>query len=91
MENHIDLVSAPKKSFWKLSIPIICFLLFNAAYSLVDMYWVAKISKESFFAVGYSIPIFVLICAIGDSIGQGTNSIMSRSIGLKHYENSYNY
>ena len=90
MENNIDLVSAPKKSFWKLSIPIICFLIFNAAYSLVDMFWVSKISGDAFFAIGASMPIFVLICSIGDSIGQGTNSIMSRSIGFKHYETSYN-
>ncbi|MEE1156763.1 MAG: hypothetical protein U0K80_05040 [Methanobrevibacter sp.] len=35
-----------------------------------------------FFAIGVSIPITTLIFSLGDSLGQGTNSIMSRFIGL---------
>ena len=85
----IDLVSLPKKSFWKLTVPIMCFVLFNAVYGIIDLFWVSKLNAESFYAVSVSIPIFTLICAMGDSIGQGTNSLMSRSIGAKDYENAY--
>lgn len=90
MEEKIDLVSMPKKSFWKLSLPIIAFCIFDAIYSIVDMLWVSKISVEAFFALGVSIPIVSLIFSFGDSIGQGTNSIMSRFIGSGDYESSYN-
>lgn len=85
----IDLVSSPKKSFWKLAIPILCFVLFSAVYGLIDLYWVSKLDAQSFYAVSVSLPLFTLICAMGDSIGQGTNSLMSRSIGAKDYENAY--
>ena len=78
----IDLVSVPKKSFWNLSIPIIIFCVFDAIYGLVDMLWVSQINVEAFFAIGVSIPITTLIFSLGDSLGQGTNSIMSRFIGL---------
>ncbi|WP_407432244.1 MATE family efflux transporter [Methanobrevibacter sp.] len=45
---------------------------------------------EAFFAIGISIPFVSLIFSFGDSIGQGTNSIMSRFIGLWDYESAYN-
>ena len=90
MYEKIDLVSLPKKAFWKLSIPILGFVLFDAIYGLIDMYWVASLSKEALYAVSVSTPLFTLICSFGDSIGQGANSIMSRYIGTNNYEGSYN-
>ncbi|WP_458404140.1 MATE family efflux transporter [Methanobrevibacter sp.] len=90
MNKKIDLVSLPKKSFWKLSLPIVAFCLFDAIYSIVDMVWVSKISVEAFFALGVSIPAVSLIFSFGDSVGQGTNSIMSRFIGSGDYESAYN-
>ena len=90
MKEEIDLVSLPKKSFWKLSLPIIAFCLFDAIYGIVDMIWVSQISTEAFFAMGMSIPFVTFIFSMGDSIGQGTNSIMSRFIGSGDYESAYN-
>lgn len=52
MNRKIDLVSLPKKSFWKLSVPIIAFCIFDAIYGIVDMLWVSKLSIHAFFAVG---------------------------------------
>lgn len=90
MDREIDLVSLPKKSFWKLSVPIIAFCVFDAVYALVDMAWVSQISKEAFFAIGISIPIISLILSFGDSMGQGANSLMSRFIGANNLNASYN-
>ena len=90
MDNEIDLVSLPKKSYWKLSLPLIAFSVFNAIYGLIDMLWISQISIEATFAVGISIPFVSLIFSIGDAIGQGTNSIMSRFIGADDYESGYN-
>ena len=90
MKAEINLVSFPKKSFWKLSIPIIAFCIFDAIYGIVDMVWVSKIGVEAFFAMGVSIPFVSLIFSFGDSVGQGTNSMMSRFIGSGDYESSYN-
>ena len=90
IEANIDMVSVPKRSFWRLTLPIMAFVLFNAIYGIVDMYWVSNLDSSSYYAVGVSIPIFTLICSIGDSLGQGTNSLMSRSIGANEYRNAYN-
>ncbi len=90
MHEEIDLVSHPKSSFWKLSIPIIAFCIFDAIYGIVDMLWVSQISVEALYAIGISMPISSLIFSFGDSIGQGTNSMMSRFIGSGDYESAYN-
>lgn len=90
MKEKIDLVSLPKKSFWTLSLPIIAFCIFDAIYGIVDMLWVSKISMEAFYAMGMSIPFVTFVFSVGDSIGQGTNSIMTRFIGSGDYESSYN-
>ncbi len=87
---HIDLISLPKKSFWKLSIPISMFLLFETFYSIADMFWLSQLSMADALAVGVSAPVLLLISTFGNSIGQGTNSIMSRYIGSNDYESSYN-
>ena len=89
-DNKIDLISSPKSSFWKLTIPFLGFVLFNELYSIIDMYWISIYDAGAFYAVGVSIPIYILINSIGDSIGRGINSLMSRSIGADEYENAYN-
>lgn len=90
MDRNIDLVSLPKKSFWKLSAPMIAFCVFDAVYRIIDMQWVSSISYYTFFAMGISVPIIALIFSFVVSIGMGTNSIMSGFIGLGNYDNAYN-
>ena len=77
MKEKIDLITLPKKSFWTLSLPIMVFCVFDAIYGIVDMLWASKISMEAFYAMGMSIPFVTFVFSVGDSIGQGTNSIMS--------------
>ena len=90
MNEKIDLVSQPKKSFWKLSIPIIAFCIFDSIYGIVDMAWITQINIHASFAVGISIPFVSLIFSFGDSLGRGTNSLISRYIGFGDYESGYN-
>lgn len=90
IEKRIDLTTKPKKSYWKLSIPITIFLIFNSFYSIADLIWITQISENAIFAISAASPLLMLIDAIGDSIGQGPNSIMSRCIGSNDYETSYN-
>ena len=90
MNEKIDMVSLPKKSFWHLSIPIIAFCIFDAIYGIVDLAWVSQINVHASFAVSVSMPFVTLIFSFGDSIGQGANSMMSRFMGVGDYESAYN-
>lgn len=90
MKDDSNFVELPKKAFWKLSIPIIAFCFFDAIYGIVDLAWVSQINVHAFFAVGVSIPLVSLIFSFGDSLGQGTNSMMSRFMGVGDNESAYN-
>ena len=90
MNDKIDLVSVPEKSFWKLSVPLVIFYIFNTIYSIADIMWISQIGVEETFALGVSIPLVSLIFSLGLCIGQGTNSIMSRFIGAGDNESAYN-
>ena len=90
MNEKVDMVSLPKKSFWHLSIPTIAFCIFDAIYGIVDLAWVSQINVQASFAVSVSIPFVTLIFSFGDSIGQGANSMMSRFMGVDDYESAYN-
>ena len=90
MNEKVDMVSLPKKSFWHLSIPTIAFCIFDAIYGIVDLAWVSQINVQASFAVSVSIPFVTLIFSFGDSIGQGANSMMSRFMGVDNYESAYN-
>ena len=39
MNEKIDLVSNPKKTYWKVTIPLLSFAIFDAFYGLVDIFW----------------------------------------------------
>lgn len=90
MTHNVDILSNPKKAFWKLSSPLIILSIFEACYSLVDMFWVSQLSPEAFFAVGVTAPLLSLIICFGDAVGIGTNSIISRELGKKNIKSTYN-
>lgn len=90
MAKNIDFSSNPKESFWKLAKPLLLLSLFEACYSFVDVFWVSQMNSESFFAIGVAVPLVTLIMNFGKSIGVGTNSIMSREIGQKNFNETYN-
>lgn len=90
MVKNVDFSSNPKESFWNLAKPLLLLSLFEACYSFVDVFWVSQMNSESFFAIGVAVPLVTLIINFGKSIGVGTNSIMSREIGQKKFQETYN-
>ena len=90
MNHNVDILSNPKSAFWQLSKPLILLSIFQACYSMVDMFWVSQFSQEAFFAISVSAPLISVMTGFGTSIGTGTNSIISRELGKKDFEGSYN-
>lgn len=90
MVKNADFILNPKKAFWEMATPLLLLTLFEAGYSFVDMFWVSKMSNEAFFAIGVAMPLVTLIISFGKSIGNGTNSIMSREIGENDFDDTYN-
>lgn len=80
------MVNEPKKAFKKMSVPLIAFAVFDAIYSLIDLAWAGGLGHNAVAAVGVATPLFVLIGTFGSTIGQGTNSLMSRFLGINEYK-----
>jgi putative MATE family efflux protein len=58
-------------------------LLFNALYFLVDLYFVARISKEAVAGVNAAGSLFYLVMAITQLIGVGGLALISQATGRK--------
>ena len=82
--DKIDIVMGdPKIAIRKLSWPIMVSMLVTFAYNLADTVWVAGLGTDSLAALGFFMPIFLIIISLGNGVGAGTNSLIARAIGAK--------
>jgi len=75
------LIGDPKKAILKLSGPMIVAMLVIAAYNLVNAVWVVGLGSDALAAVGFIMPVFMIIFGISSGIGAGVASSISRKIG----------
>ncbi|MCL2687239.1 MAG: MATE family efflux transporter [Methanobrevibacter sp.] len=81
---NIEIVTGdPKRAIRKLSLPIMVSMFVTFSYNLADTIWVAGLGTDSLAALGFFIPIFIVIIGLGNGIGVGTNSMIARAIGAK--------
>jgi MATE family, multidrug efflux pump len=82
--SNISIVTGdPKRAIKKLSWPIMVSMLVTFAYNLADTIWVAGLGTDSLAALGFFMPLFLIIIGLGNGIGAGANSLIARSIGAK--------
>ena len=83
--SNIEMITGdPKKAINKLSIPIIASMLLIFANNIIDSIWVAGLGAEPLAALGYITPLFMVLIGIGNGIGAGGNSLISRYIGAEN-------
>lgn len=73
----------PKKAINKLAYPIIGSLLLIMLNNIIDSVWVAGLGSDPLAAIGYITPLFMILVGVGNGIGAGANSLISRFIGAK--------
>lgn len=85
MYSDVDLIkNSPKKAINKLSIPIIISLLLITLNSLIDSIWVSGLGTDSLAAMGFVAPLILIVSSLGNGLGIGANSIISRCIGSEN-------
>lgn len=89
-DNIAIVMGDPKRAIRKLSWPIMVSMLVTFAYNLADTIWVAGLGTESLAALGFFMPIFLIIIGLGNGIGAGTNSLIARAIGAKNKKKADN-
>ncbi|MFA6364172.1 MAG: MATE family efflux transporter [Methanoregula sp.] len=75
------LTGDPKKAIVKLSGPMIVVMLLMSTYNLVNAIWVAGLGADALAAVGFVSPLFMVLIGIGNGLGAGATSVISRRIG----------
>lgn len=74
-----------KKTLLILSIPTIIATLISAIYNFVDTLFVGMLNDTAAMgAVSVAFPLFIIISAIGQMLGIGAASYVSRSLGEKN-------
>lgn len=61
-----------------------------SANSIIDSIWVAGLGSGPLAAIGYVSPLYLMLVGIGNGLGAGANSLISRFIGKKDDNNSFN-
>lgn len=89
--SNIEMITGdPKKAINKLALPIIASMLLIMANNIIDSIWVARLGAEPLAALGYVTPLFMILIGIGNGIGAGGNSLISRYIGAENHKSANN-
>ena len=69
-----------------MSLPSMFSMLIMSLYNIVDSIFVAQIGKDALTSVSLAYPMQMMIVAFGVGTGVGANSLISRRLGEKKYD-----
>ncbi len=76
-----SILGNPKKALWDMSIPLIISLFITSLYNVIDAVWVSGLGADALAGVGFVTPIFIALMGIGNGLGAGSTSALSKYIG----------
>ncbi|MDR1620287.1 MAG: MATE family efflux transporter [Clostridiales bacterium] len=91
MENQMN---APNKMgvmpvgrlLFSIALPLVVSMLIQACYNIVDSIFVARVSENALTAVSLAFPAQMLMISVAVGTGVGVNSLISRRLGEKRFE-----
>lgn len=66
-----------------MSVPMMCSMLVQALYNIVDSIFVSQICEDALTAVSMAFPLQSILIAMGAGMGVGVNALVSRALGEK--------
>lgn len=64
-----------------MSVPLIMSMLLVSIYNLADAVWVAGLGSDALAGVGFVMPMFLILVGLGNGLGGGATSALSKYIG----------
>jgi putative MATE family efflux protein len=83
-EGVLTVLGDPKKAILKLSGPLMVAMLMTSLQNLIDGMWVAGLGQNALAAIGFIIPISMLIAGVSSGLSNGAISIISGFIGANN-------
>lgn len=81
------MAAAPIGSLlFKMSLPLICSMLFEAFYNVVDSFFLSYVSQNALTAVTLAFPVQLLVVSITVGTTVGVNATLSRLLGQKNQD-----
>ncbi len=77
------------KLMLSMGIPMICSMVLQALYNIVDSAFVSNMAEngeQALNALTLAFPVQVLMIAIGIGTGVGANALLSKSLGMEDYK-----
>lgn len=82
-----DLTQGPiPRHLIGMALPIAIGMLFQTAYVLIDLYFVARLGDSAIAGVGTAANAAFVVMALTQVLGVGTVSLIARAIGAKAFE-----
>ena len=69
-----------------MSVPLIISMLITSIYNVVDAIWVAGLGADALAGIGFVTPVFMVLIGIGNGLGAGSSSALSKYIGKSDKE-----
>ncbi len=84
LSDHFDY-----KRLFRFVLPSVAMMIFTSIYSVVDGFFVSNfVGKVPFAAVNFTMPVLMLLSAVGFIFGTGGNALVSKTMGEGDYERS---
>ena len=83
-----EFIENPKKSLWKLSLPMMFGMSVQAIYMLVDTAFIGRmIGGTALASLGYVFPFLFVIMGITFGLGSGATTLIAQFTGSKNKQN----
>ncbi|MCD8074889.1 MAG: MATE family efflux transporter [Lachnospiraceae bacterium] len=87
MENEIFEKTPVHKAFFSLALPVVMGMVVSLLYNMVDTFFIARTGNTNLVAgISLCSPVFTCLIALGDILGLGGSSVISRLFGQKKDE-----
>ncbi len=90
-DNRIKMITGdPERAIRSLSFPMMLIVILIIGYQIVDSVWVAGLGADALAALGFIMPIYMVMVGLGQGLGTGTTSLIARCIGAENKKRANN-